>query len=81
MATQIVLVRSAPKAGAAREPAAQGSVSFRSLPGTPLLRRATDAHLRSSVTGLIDIGKRSPAVPVTPPYVRVRIRRFGGLSC
>ncbi len=28
----------------------------------------------------IDIGKRSPAVPVTPPYVRVRIRRFGGLS-
>ncbi len=29
---------------------------------------------------LIDIGKRSPAFPVTPPYVRVRIRRFGGLS-
>ena len=28
----------------------------------------------------IDIGKRSPAVPVTPPYVRVRIRRFGELS-
>ena len=28
----------------------------------------------------IDIGRRSPAVPVTPPYVRVRIRRFGGLS-
>jgi len=28
----------------------------------------------------IDIGKRSPAFPVTPPYVRVRIRRFGGLS-
>jgi hypothetical protein len=27
-----------------------------------------------------DIGKRSPTVPVTPPYVRVRIRRFGGLS-
>jgi len=26
----------------------------------------------------IDIGKRSPAVPVTSPYVRVRIRRFGG---
>jgi hypothetical protein len=24
----------------------------------------------------IDIGKRSPAVPVTSPYVRVRIRRF-----
>ena len=29
---------------------------------------------------LIDIGRRSPAFPVTPPYVRVRIRRFGGLS-
>ena len=29
---------------------------------------------------LIDIGKRSPAVPVTSPYVRVRIRRFGGLN-
>jgi hypothetical protein len=28
----------------------------------------------------MDIGKRSPAFPVTPPYVRVRIRRFGGLS-
>jgi len=28
----------------------------------------------------IDIGKRSPAVPVTSPYVRVRIRRFGRLS-
>jgi hypothetical protein len=29
---------------------------------------------------LIDIGKRLPAFPVTPPYVRVRMRRFGGLS-
>jgi integrase len=28
----------------------------------------------------IDIGKRSPAVPVTPPCVRVRTRRLGGLS-
>ena len=28
----------------------------------------------------IDIGRLSPAFPVTPPYVRVRIRRFGGLS-
>jgi hypothetical protein len=28
----------------------------------------------------IYIGKRSPAVPVTPPCVRVRTRRFGGLS-
>ena len=28
----------------------------------------------------IDIGRRSPVFPVTPPYMRVRIRRFGGLS-
>jgi ribosomal protein S7 len=28
----------------------------------------------------IDIGRLSPAFPVTPPYMRVRIRRFGGLS-
>jgi hypothetical protein len=28
----------------------------------------------------IDIGKRSPAVPVTPPRVQVRTRRFGRLS-
>jgi len=28
----------------------------------------------------IDIGRLSPAFPVTPPYVRVRIRRFGGLN-
>ncbi len=28
----------------------------------------------------IDIGRRSPAFPVTPPYIRVRIRRFGGFS-
>ena len=28
----------------------------------------------------IDIGRRLPVFPVTPPYVRVRIRRFGGLS-
>ena len=26
----------------------------------------------------IDIGKRLPVFPVTPPYMRVRIRRFGG---
>jgi hypothetical protein len=31
-------------------------------------------------TAEIDIGRRSPAFPVTPPYMRVRIRRFGGLS-
>ena len=28
----------------------------------------------------IDMGRQLPAVPVTPPYVRIRIRRFGGLS-
>jgi hypothetical protein len=28
----------------------------------------------------IDIGRLSPAFPVTPPDMRVRIRRFGGLS-
>jgi len=28
----------------------------------------------------IDIGRWSPTVPVTPPYMRVRIRRFGGLN-
>ena len=28
----------------------------------------------------IDIGRRSLAFPVTPPCVRVRTRRFGGLS-
>jgi len=28
----------------------------------------------------IDIGRRSPAFPVTPPYMRVRIRRFRDLS-
>jgi len=29
---------------------------------------------------LIDIGRLLPAFPVTPPDMRVRIRRFGGLS-
>ncbi len=28
----------------------------------------------------IDIGRRSPAFLVTPPYTRVRIRRFGWRS-
>ena len=28
----------------------------------------------------IDIGRPSPAFPVTPPCVRVRTRRFGELS-
>src|SRR3989442_11450921 len=30
---------------------------------------------------VINIGRLSPAFPVTPPDMRVRIRRFGGLSC
>ncbi len=29
---------------------------------------------------IINIGRRSPAFPVTPPGVRVRTGRFGGLS-
>jgi hypothetical protein len=29
---------------------------------------------------VINIGRLSPAFPVTPPDMRVRIRRFGGLS-
>ncbi len=29
---------------------------------------------------IINIGRRSPAFPVTPPDVRVRTGRFGGLS-
>ena len=32
------------------------------------------------ITGRMDIGRLSPAFPVTPPDMRVRIRRFGGLS-
>jgi hypothetical protein len=32
------------------------------------------------VNGKIDIGRLSPAFPVRPPDMRVRIRRFGGLS-
>jgi hypothetical protein len=28
----------------------------------------------------MNIGRLSPAFPVTPPDMRVRIRRFGGLS-
>jgi hypothetical protein len=34
----------------------------------------------SSETQIIDIGRRSPAFPVTPPYMRVRIRGFRDLS-
>jgi hypothetical protein len=49
------LVCSAPKAGAARTPRAQGRVSLCSLPGTPLPECATVAHPGSSVTGLLSI--------------------------
>ncbi len=41
---------------------------------------ATTSMRSETAVCRIDIGRRSPAVPVTPPYVRVRIRRFGGLS-
>ena len=33
-----------------------------------------------SIAVRIDIGRLSPTFPVTPPDMRVRIRRFGGLS-
>jgi hypothetical protein len=33
-----------------------------------------------SIAVRIDIGRLLPAFPVTPPDMRVRIRRFGGLS-
>ncbi len=49
------------------------------LPREPQLGRGFNVGLLASKRA-IDIGKRSPAVPVTPPYMRVRIRRFGGLS-
>jgi hypothetical protein len=46
--------------------------------GSPIQSFVHPQRLRAS--GQIDIGKRSPAFPVTLPYVRARIRRFGGLS-
>jgi hypothetical protein len=36
--------------------------------------------LSSSHNVPIDIGRRLPAFPVTPPYMRVRIRRFRDLG-
>jgi hypothetical protein len=44
----------------------------------PLASKGGKGVVRKKSSAQIDIGKRSPAVPVTPPYVRVRIRRFGG---
>src|SRR5207247_10873433 len=43
---------------------------------------ATCLHMPATLTPerTIDIGRRSPAFPVTPPCVRVRTRRFGELS-
>jgi hypothetical protein len=40
-----------------------------------MIMRPSDATLSR-----IDIGRLLPAFPVTPPDMRVRIRRFGGLS-
>jgi hypothetical protein len=42
------------------------------LPGLPKCN-----ILSGGLRPRIDIGRRSPAVPVTPPCVRVRTRRFG----
>jgi hypothetical protein len=48
----------------------------------PTLKLRSAGETSAPITSIhgIDIGKQSPAVPVTSPYVRVRIRRFGGLS-
>ena len=43
-------------------------------------RSCSEQDLRATPRPTIDIGRRSPAFPVTPPYIRIRIRRFGGLS-
>jgi len=46
-------------------------------PGSP-----EDLHLLVMLMlGTIDIGRRSPAFPVTPPDMRVRIRRLERLRC
>ena len=49
--------------------------TMRKRPG----RLITQAH-SGLESILIDIGRLSPAFPVTPPDMRVRIRRFGGLG-
>ena len=46
----------------------------------PTIQRLRLPHPIKPDGASIDIGRRSPAFPVTPPYIRVRIRRFGGLS-
>ena len=43
-------------------------------------RKAAHPSLPRTCFMQIDIGRPSRAFPVTPPYVRVRIRRFGRLS-
>jgi|GEM_PF-2930793 hypothetical protein len=48
----------------------------RPIPAEPTHRDRSNGSCRF----IIDIGGRSPAFPVTPPHMRVRIRRFGGLS-
>jgi hypothetical protein len=49
----------------------------RTFPRTPEAIPGTDC---AAHCGTIYIGRLSPAFPVTPPDMRVRIRRFGGLS-
>jgi len=44
-----------------------------------LTQEPFDAFAASDLAA-INIGRLSPAFPVTPPYVRVRIRRFGCLN-
>src|SRR5579862_3132592 len=39
-----------------------------------------DGFSQKRLTSEMNIGRLSPAFPVTPPDMRVRIRRFGGLS-
>jgi hypothetical protein len=46
-------------------------------PGTAHRNRRRTAGLTWPSRPLIDIGRLSPAFPVTPPDMRVRIRRFG----
>jgi len=45
-----------------------------------LSRLDRERLLRNGFLHEINIGRRSPAFPVTPPGVRVRTGRFGGFS-
>ena len=57
-------------------PLQKGSHEEAYRPGLSILERRAGLPSPSPV----DIGRLSPAFPVTPPDMRVRIRRFGGLS-